>query len=397
MSLVIVMRIHPKVFCPYFIADCASLWRVQTRRSANGWQVSSLGRVQDSRARVSYGSPQSGGYLCATIDGKRYSVHRLVAAAFIGGSTPERWQVNHIDGDRRNNQVANLEYVSHAENIRHSFNFNMNRKKPEIGRGKAVQWRRLGESNWSTCSSQLETARVLGLPRKSVSLCYWGKTEGDFSRGMYFEIKCAKQEPDPLAGEDWKRAIHPNSGLPIQDLMVSSFGRVWSKSSRHDYVSFGSNTADGYRAVKKAGHNFFVHRLVAATFLGKAESSELVVNHLDSNRANNHMENLEYATRSQNLSHAYRQGRRSTGSPKALQARTLTPEGPWLDFESIQEAGLHTGLCPQEIGRLCRGLSTGGISWEFRRKEAEELEGEEWRPVVLEGARAPMKQHFVVD
>lgn len=55
-------------------------------------------------------------------DGRRQSllVHRLIAMAFI--SNPDgKEQVNHMDGDKRNNRISNLEWATNTENMRHSW------------------------------------------------------------------------------------------------------------------------------------------------------------------------------------------------------------------------------------------------------------------------------------
>lgn len=58
-------------------------------------------------------------------------IHRLVAEAYL--EKPEgAYEVNHKDGDKTNNAVDNLEWVSHQQNVQHSFD-QLNRTKSKTG------------------------------------------------------------------------------------------------------------------------------------------------------------------------------------------------------------------------------------------------------------------------
>ena len=68
------------------------------------------------------------------VHGKTYSktVHRIVADAFFDGEH-SNLQVNHIDGNKQNNFIGNLEFVTASENVKHAYDSGI--RKPSGGRG----------------------------------------------------------------------------------------------------------------------------------------------------------------------------------------------------------------------------------------------------------------------
>lgn len=87
------------------------------------YEISDLGRVRNSRNKIMKTYKINSGYDAVkfTVNGKRSAllIHRLVALAFI--ENPEGLkEVNHIDEDKSNNSLFNLEWVSSSQNKQHS-------------------------------------------------------------------------------------------------------------------------------------------------------------------------------------------------------------------------------------------------------------------------------------
>lgn len=81
--------------------------------------------------RVAYGQDKDGYYRVVLSDngGRKYiKIHQVVVNQFLGGC-PEGYVVNHIDGDKHNNSVENLEVTTVIENTRHAWKLGLNRKE----------------------------------------------------------------------------------------------------------------------------------------------------------------------------------------------------------------------------------------------------------------------------
>lgn len=100
------------------------------------YEVSDTGMVRRKETHhIHSGCVDGNGYISVKLifeksKQRRYYIHRLVAEHFLGETDIKDKEVNHKDGNKANNKVENLEWVSHRENILHSYQ-QLQRKKKE--------------------------------------------------------------------------------------------------------------------------------------------------------------------------------------------------------------------------------------------------------------------------
>lgn len=114
--------------------DSLSLTEWRNFPRAAEYQVSSCGQVK-KLGKIKKLTKHRNGYLVTGISiGKRrytYCVHRLVAETFMMPQPPGT-EINHKDGNKANNSVSNLEWVTRKENIRHAFSTGLNKVKKKL-------------------------------------------------------------------------------------------------------------------------------------------------------------------------------------------------------------------------------------------------------------------------
>lgn len=121
-------------------------------------------------------------------------------------------------------------------------------------------------------------------------------------------------------------------GTPVH-CTINEYGLIWNLNTNREQKPFISNR---YKRIKVriGGGEYlrdYIHRLVAEHFIGLAPEPDMVVNHKDGDRHNNHVDNLEWVTPAENQEHYHRELRHLNRVEDSVNRRVsyeTKPEAP---------------------------------------------------------------------
>lgn len=154
------------------------------------------------------------------------------------------------------------------------------------------------------------------------------------------------------------------------DRVVNGHGRGFPRLHKSRIIAQSYNHY-GYRTISlcmdSKPKTHLVHRLVANAFISNCENKE-DVNHINGMKTDNAVTNLEWATRKENMQHAYSNGLVGHHNPSnKKRVRISLPNGFGKEFECIEYAAKYIGVCASGVSRACPGIRphAGGYQCEF--------------------------------
>lgn len=133
------------------------------------------------------------------------------------------------------------------------------------------------------------------------------------------------------------------------------------------YLSVGYRTGEGKKSHKNRVHVIFAHCFIPNP------NNYKYVNHIDSNKLNNNLDNLEWCTNSYNVYHGWHSGNRTHKNNTSVEVRKIDDNELVGIYKSIRECAKKLHLDRHKIARVLKGeLRKDYLGYLFNYSEGQE-------------------------
>ena len=170
----------------------------------------------------------------------------------------------------------------------------------------------------------------------------------------------------------WKKIIYENveTNYSISEdgqVRNDKTGRILSNSLQNGYYSIRLSIRPN------VGKHFRINRLVAQAFIPNPDNKPFV-NHIDGDKTNNNISNLDWVSPSENSFHAYQTGLRTGNRTKAICQYNLDGDLMMM-YSSMSEAEHETKVSHTKISEVCQGRrrTAGEFQWRYAEDNLDKL------------------------
>lgn len=351
-------------------------WLPVTLPGCSAYFVSSQSNIRNSEGIIMSPTRQLNITMSGTEGTVRKYIYEISCLAFHGEKPSTDYSVDHIDRNWKNNDVSNLRWATKAEQMKN--------RTILPTKGLRVVYKTQG----GIISFKSVTAAALKFGIKKTTLFLWlrrditVKVKGgtlQYDKVTPKRTSIIKEVPYWIRKDDNQSVVKASScGLILKSGLWST-GSETGRPAKYFSSSIGSK------------HNYFVHRLVAAAFLGEPDyPDQIYVNHIDGNGFNNNIENLEWVSPAENSQHAADTG--LLGCLKPVVQYSL--EGKRVqEFPSVSEAARCVHGVHNNIHHACRGKRPSAYNFMWRLKS----EAPDSLPPISRGSRRKEVRQYDLD
>jgi hypothetical protein len=340
------------------------------------YEVSTAGEIRNSKTGriLKSGLTKKTGYLSCTpsignVD-KRVDFHVMVAKAFLVPPDADHNIVNHIDGNKQNNVVSNLEWTTHKGNAQHAQAHNLINHQHVV----VEQFNKTGTVHLATFNSVKEAGLATGISAKSISKAC---NSGSGNAGGYYWVHADPQrldvEPEGLEVPD-----HPQYIATREGRIYSRFMKRFLRPPQNGRVRLCDGIPD----------TPYVHCVIAKTFIPNPNNYE-VIKHKDGNNENNRVDNLEWADKCYDV--GKEGGKVFIRAVVRFHYNRATKQRIYIDtFDSAIEAERITGTDNSSISKMCQGTVGytndkvyGVCCWKYKEDVLNEIPQKIPVPVIM--------------
>lgn len=308
----------------------------KTHESFHGYSFSSFGRLKLKNGELSDCRSNNNGYIVVNIcnsngERKKYRLHRIIAELFIHNNDISKDEVDHINGIRHDNRISNLRWVTASENMNNivfkNTTSSYNRPIYQFDENKKFI------KEWKGIFEIVAFYGVQGI-EKSVDI-------ERLYKGYYWERK----PEEKIEGETFKELFLEEINGNVN---ISDKGRFLRDNGS---ISSGTMNREGYIVITKGGKQFRIHRLILMAFKPIINYKDMVVDHIDGDKSNNNIDNLEWVTTAENTRRHYVNNNHNIKHKTREIIFTHIESGKEFEFQSITFAAENSGFTRAQIRR----------------------------------------------